>query len=115
GQYRTSDQNLPVDSSGSIALDGQTQAVPDAVPLGKLLAGSPQVQSCLAAPPPPPSELGPPPPGGSLHEGDGDARRDAEQVLAPRHPQEPGPRRRVLAAALDRARAGRERQRLPPA
>jgi len=48
GQYRTTDQNLPVDSSGSIALDGQTQAVPDAIALGKLLAGSPQVQSCFA-------------------------------------------------------------------
>jgi hypothetical protein len=48
GQYRTTDQNLPVDSSGSIALDGQTQAVPDAIALGKLLAASPQVQSCFA-------------------------------------------------------------------
>jgi len=48
GQYRTSDQNLPVDSSGSITLDGQKQAVPDAIALGKLLAASPQVQGCLA-------------------------------------------------------------------
>jgi hypothetical protein len=48
GQYRTTDQNLPVDSSGSIALDGQTQSVPDAIALGKLLAASPQVQSCFA-------------------------------------------------------------------
>jgi len=48
GQYRSSDQNLPVDSSSSIALDGQTQNVADAVALGKLLAASPQVQNCLA-------------------------------------------------------------------
>lgn len=48
GQYRTTDQNLAVDSSGSIVLDGQTQAFSDAVALGKLLAASRQVQSCLA-------------------------------------------------------------------
>jgi hypothetical protein len=48
GQYRTTDQNLPVDASGAIVLDGANQTFPDAVALGKLLAASPQVQSCLA-------------------------------------------------------------------
>ena len=48
GQYRTTDQNLPVDSSGSIVLDGQTQTFPDAVALGEMLAESPQVQTCFA-------------------------------------------------------------------
>jgi hypothetical protein len=48
GQYRTTDQNLPVDSSGTIVLDGQTQTFPDALALGTMLAASPQVQSCFA-------------------------------------------------------------------
>ena len=48
GQYRTTDQSLPVDSSGSIVLDGQTQTFPDAVALGQMLATSPQVQTCFA-------------------------------------------------------------------
>ena len=48
GQYRTTDQSLPVDSSGSITLDGQTQTFPDAVALGQMLAASPQVQTCFA-------------------------------------------------------------------
>jgi hypothetical protein len=48
GQYRTTDQNLPVDSSGSIVLDGETQTFPDAVALGEMLAASPQVQTCFA-------------------------------------------------------------------
>jgi hypothetical protein len=48
GQYRTTDQNLPVDSSGSIYLDGRMQPFSDALQLGRILADSPQVQSCLA-------------------------------------------------------------------
>jgi hypothetical protein len=48
GRYRTTDQNLPVNSNGSIVLDGQTHAFADAVALGKLLAASAQVQSCLS-------------------------------------------------------------------
>jgi hypothetical protein len=48
GQYRMTDQNLAVDSSGSITLDGQKQTFTDALGLSKLLAASPQVQACLA-------------------------------------------------------------------
>jgi len=47
GKYRTTDQNMPVDSSSSIVLDGQKQDFADAIGLGKLLAASPQVQGCL--------------------------------------------------------------------
>jgi hypothetical protein len=48
GQYRTTDQNLDVDSSGSILLDGQTQTFNDAVGLAGLLASSSQAQACFA-------------------------------------------------------------------
>jgi Protein of unknown function (DUF1592)/Protein of unknown function (DUF1588)/Protein of unknown function (DUF1595)/Protein of unknown function (DUF1585)/Protein of unknown function (DUF1587) len=48
GAYRTTDQNLPVDSNGSIVLDGQTHTFPDAVALAKLLADSPTAQACFA-------------------------------------------------------------------
>jgi hypothetical protein len=48
GRYRTTDQNLPVDSSGSITLDGAKKTFTDAVGLANLLAASPQVQACLA-------------------------------------------------------------------
>jgi len=48
GRYRTTDQNLPVDSSGSIPIDGQTRTFSDAIALGNLLAASPEVQDCLA-------------------------------------------------------------------
>jgi len=48
GQYRTTDQNIAVDSNGSIVLDGKKQTFTDALALGKLLGASPQVQSCLA-------------------------------------------------------------------
>ena len=48
GQWRTTDQNLPVDSHGSIALDGQTHNFDDAVGLAALLAASPQAQACFA-------------------------------------------------------------------
>jgi len=47
GRYRTTDQNQPVDASGSVVLDGQKQEFSDAIGLGKLLAASPQVQACL--------------------------------------------------------------------
>lgn len=47
GQYRTMDQNLPVDSSGSIDLDGKTQTFADGVALSRLLAASPEVQACF--------------------------------------------------------------------
>jgi hypothetical protein len=48
GQYRTTDQNLPVDAAGSIMLDGRSQTFSDGVQLGGMLATSSQVQSCLA-------------------------------------------------------------------
>jgi len=48
GQFRMTDQTLPVDSSGSIMLDGQMQSFPDAIALGAMLAASPQVQTCMA-------------------------------------------------------------------
>jgi len=48
GAYRTTDQNLPVDSNGSIVLDGQTRTFTDAVGLAKLLAESPAAQACFA-------------------------------------------------------------------
>jgi hypothetical protein len=47
GQFRTMDQNLPVDSTGAIMLDGQMQTFPDAPGLAALLAASPQAQSCF--------------------------------------------------------------------
>jgi hypothetical protein len=48
GQWRTTDQNLNVDSTGAIMLDGSLQTFPDAIALTKLLAASPQAQSCFA-------------------------------------------------------------------
>jgi hypothetical protein len=48
GAYRTTDQTLPVDSSGSILLDGTKQTFADAPALAKLLAASPQAQACFA-------------------------------------------------------------------
>ena len=38
GAYRTTDQSLPVDSNGSVMLDGKTQTFEDAVGLANLLA-----------------------------------------------------------------------------
>ncbi len=49
GRYRAMDNNLPVDSSTSLSLDGTTHAVTDAVDLSKLLAQSPTAQGCFAA------------------------------------------------------------------
>jgi hypothetical protein len=48
GQWRTTDQTLPVDSHGSIVLDGQTKTFDDAIGLAQLLAASPQAQACFA-------------------------------------------------------------------
>jgi len=47
GAFRTTDQSLPVDSNGSIVLDGKTQTFADAPALAKLLAASPQAQACF--------------------------------------------------------------------
>jgi hypothetical protein len=48
GQFRTTDQNLPVDASGQIPLNGGMQTFTDAVALTQMLAGSPDVQACFA-------------------------------------------------------------------
>jgi len=48
GAFRMTDQTLPVDSNGSIVLDGKTQTFADAPALSKLLAASPQAQACFA-------------------------------------------------------------------
>ena len=48
GAFRTTDQSLPVDSNGSITLDGKMQTFADAPALAKLLAASPQAQACFA-------------------------------------------------------------------
>jgi len=48
GQFRTTDENLPVDSSGSVTLDGQAQTFPDALALAGLLTASAEVQTCFA-------------------------------------------------------------------
>jgi hypothetical protein len=48
GQYRTMDNGLPVDASGSIPLDGKAQTFNDAIGLVGLLAKSPQVRTCFA-------------------------------------------------------------------
>lgn len=47
GQFRTMDQNLPVDAHGTIDLDGKTQTFTDGVALSKLLGGSAQIQNCF--------------------------------------------------------------------
>jgi len=47
GQYRTTDQNLAVDASGTIVLDGNTQNFGDGTELAKLLAASTEVQTCF--------------------------------------------------------------------
>ncbi len=48
GEFRTVDNNAPVNSSGSIVLDGQTYPYNSAPELVKLMAASPTVQSCFA-------------------------------------------------------------------
>jgi hypothetical protein len=47
GQYRTTDNNLPVNASVTMMLDGQSQTFMDARGLTAALAASPQVQSCF--------------------------------------------------------------------
>ncbi|HVU51243.1 MAG TPA: DUF1592 domain-containing protein [Polyangia bacterium] len=48
GQYRTTDNGLPVDATGSITLDGTPQTFKDAIGLVGLLAKSPEVRACFA-------------------------------------------------------------------
>jgi Protein of unknown function (DUF1592)/Protein of unknown function (DUF1588)/Protein of unknown function (DUF1585) len=48
GQYRTTDQMLPVDASGMIELDARAQTFSDGIALSHLLSDSPEVQSCFA-------------------------------------------------------------------
>jgi hypothetical protein len=48
GEFRTVDNNAPVDSSGTITLDGQTHPYGNAPELVRLLADSPGVKSCFA-------------------------------------------------------------------
>ena len=48
GEFRTVDNNAPVDSSGTILLDGQMHPYANAPELVRLLAGSPTVKSCFA-------------------------------------------------------------------
>jgi hypothetical protein len=49
GKFRTMDNGKPVDSSGSITLDGATKSFPGAVALGGLLAASDEARRCFAA------------------------------------------------------------------
>ncbi|HYP87828.1 MAG TPA: DUF1592 domain-containing protein [Polyangiaceae bacterium] len=48
GRYRTLDNQLPVDASGSVVLDGTTHAFSNAIELTQVLASSATVQSCFA-------------------------------------------------------------------
>jgi hypothetical protein len=48
GKYRTAEKNLPVDSTGSIDVDGSKHTVKDARELSQLLATSPTVATCFA-------------------------------------------------------------------
>ena len=48
GQWRTTDNNLPVDATGSITLDGTNQTFNNAVGLTALLAKSPEVRDCFS-------------------------------------------------------------------
>jgi hypothetical protein len=47
GAYRTLDNGLPVDSSGSIDIDGTKKTFADAIELTNLLATSPEVRGCM--------------------------------------------------------------------
>jgi hypothetical protein len=49
GKYRTTDNGMPVDATGSITLDGVKHDFNGAVALVGLLAASPEVRSCFAA------------------------------------------------------------------
>ena len=48
GRYRTTDNNLPVDASGSVELDGTKKTFNDAVGLTQLLASSQNARDCFA-------------------------------------------------------------------
>ncbi|HSU41396.1 MAG TPA: DUF1592 domain-containing protein [Polyangiaceae bacterium] len=49
GQYRTSENGMPIDSSGELTLaDGSTAGFDDAIGLSKALAASPDVRKCVA-------------------------------------------------------------------
>jgi hypothetical protein len=47
GAWRTLDQGLPVDSSGSIDIDGAKKTFADAVELSNILATSSEVRGCM--------------------------------------------------------------------
>jgi hypothetical protein len=47
GAWRTLDQGLPVDASGSIEIDGAKKPFADAIELSNILALSPQVRGCM--------------------------------------------------------------------
>jgi Protein of unknown function (DUF1592)/Protein of unknown function (DUF1588)/Protein of unknown function (DUF1595)/Protein of unknown function (DUF1587)/Protein of unknown function (DUF1585) len=49
GKFRTTDNGMPVDATGSITLDGVAHTFDGAVALVGLLAASPEVRSCFAA------------------------------------------------------------------
>jgi hypothetical protein len=49
GKFRTTDNGMPVDATGSITLDGVKHDFDGAVALMGLLAASPEVRSCFAA------------------------------------------------------------------
>jgi hypothetical protein len=48
GGYRTTDVGKPVDSTGSISLDGMDHQFNDAVEMSKAIAGSSDLRSCMA-------------------------------------------------------------------
>lgn len=48
GRYRTQDNGQPVDSTGTLTLDGQGRSFADAVELARLLSTSDSVRSCFA-------------------------------------------------------------------
>jgi hypothetical protein len=48
GRYRTTDNDLPVDSTGSLEIDGVVQPFADAVELTRMLATSSKVRQCVA-------------------------------------------------------------------
>jgi hypothetical protein len=48
GKFRTADNGLPVDATGSVSLDGKAQSFKDAVGLIGLLAKSVEVRNCFA-------------------------------------------------------------------
>jgi hypothetical protein len=48
GQYRTTDNGLPVDATGTFATEGEVWEIDDAVDLSEHLASSHEAQSCIA-------------------------------------------------------------------